>query len=268
MPTITIPLSLYPATSNFFQTVVNTSSIGGDTWANRWPGVISSSLSLSTGTTSSRIGVVVTVGGNISTIRFPNVGFDMSDYSLLTITGGRINFKHFATFATGLWGTAAGDSITLVSQRETVRGAAPAGTDYLDIYDGAVNGTEFTDTRLPISGLVANTDYSIEFNAACVAYLNTVAAKTDLSMTAFMGLVFGGMADDTDPSPLVYGVDNSLSLYPTYSVELDYTSSPVLINIGDAWKNVASAQVNATGVAWKYISDVNVNVGDDWKDIA
>ena len=55
-----------------------------------------------------------------------------------------------------------------------------------------------------------------------------------------------------------------------YSIYCDYTAAPsgtnMQVNVGDAWKDVASMQVNI-GDTWKAVAGAQVNIGDTWKTI-
>ena len=269
MPTITMPLTIGAAT-NYARTTSNFSTIDGDVWTNRVPGLISASLVSSTSLTRVDIRANANIYNLNSSIEVADIVFDMSLLGLVTITDARLYFTtSTASIKTGVWGTVPRDSITLVSQKETVRSSAPDGDNYLAIYDGAINGTELVNTRLSLSGMSPSTRYHFELNAAGVAYLNTVLTKANLEVYALFGIVYGGMVDAVDPSPLSAGVDNLITLVDDIYFELDYTvATGCSINIADVWKDIIGAQLNVTGAAWKAVSDIKINVGDDWKDRA
>ena len=268
MPTITVPLTI-GASIDYARTCRNSSSIGGDVWANRLPGLISATMSTFTSATSTRVSANVNIAGENASIEFTDIVFDMSLLGLVTITDARFYFKTGYSIHSGLWGTPLYDNLALVSQRETVRSSAPDGTNYLEIYDGAINGTEYGNNRLSISGLAAATEYSFTLNAAGVAYLNTVLTKANIQKYAIFGITMGGVVDGVNPEPLTYGSYNDVSLSDDMYFQLDYTAtSGCAVNIADVWKDIVGAQINTTGAAWKAVSDIQTNVGDDWKDRA
>lgn len=61
------------------------------------------------------------------------------------------------------------------------------------------------------------------------------------------------------------GYDNTtVSIYCTYSAAAAGTN--MQMNIGDTWKEIASAKINI-GDAWKAVASARINIGDSWKTI-
>ena len=268
MPTITVPITI-GAAIDYARTCRNSSPIGGDVWANRLPGLISATLSTSGSTTRTDVSANVNIADENTTIEFTDIVFDMSLLGLVTITAARFYFTTGYVLHSGLWGTPLYDNLALVSQLETTRSNAPDGDNYLAIYDGAINGTEYGNNRLSLSGMSAATAYSFTLNAAGVAYLNTILTKANLQKYAIFGITMGGVVDGVNPEPLTYGSYNDVSLSDDMYFELDYTTaSGCAVNIADVWKDIVGAQINTTGAAWKAVSDIQTNVGEDWKDRA
>ena len=114
------------------------------------------------------------------------------------------------------------------------------------------------------------------FNAAGIAYLNTVRTKTNFPDIARFGMAFVLDVLDNDPTltddeaevicVFKRQEDVTTSQRPTFN--MTYTPS-VLLNVGDVWKDVTDIQINV-GDTWKSIADaddIQINVGDDWKGL-
>jgi len=204
---------------------------------------------------------------------FIDIVVDLRAYSFVTFTSASITMQASnISMDETAWGTDLRNGIALVSQRETVRDHTVNAINYHEIYEGAVNGTEYA-SRIGQAACIAagNVTGNVTFtlNAAGISYLNSVKSKANLTGFALFGVVFGGQADNVTPTYL--GVNN-IHMFYTRNVRymtLNYTTGTtgMQINVGDAWKDATGGLINV-GDEWKGIDDIDLNVGDAWKNKA
>lgn len=201
--------------------------------------------------------------------------FDMSDYLMLGITSATLSMavKNSVT-STTLWATDAGNGIAICGQRETTRGTSIAVSNYQEVHAGAVAGTEYC-TRVPWSSLpgAGGGTQVWTFNAAGLAYLNSVNSKTYNKGYCFLGGVWGGIVDGLTPTsdgvnrvqrvdPLTFGGTTQATLSLGYS-----TSAPkVGTALAGSTRTILGSQISISNT-WRTIIGAQINIGDTWRTI-
>lgn len=188
------------------------------------------------------------------------VALDLTSYSSYTWTAATLEFTPSTVTNQSPWGSSNRDSVALCGQRETIRGQNTSAQDYYEIYYGS-NTREFA-SRLPISGMSVGVKSTFTFNAAGIAYLNSVSSKPNFPGIAYFGMLFGGNVDSATPT-WKSGFLATVRMDTTVVVNLTYASD-YKINVGNTWKDVTEVKVNV-GDSWKDVSEINLNVGDNWK---
>ena len=211
--------------------------------------------------------------GNIKSNSAINIGINLTDYDLVTFTGATLEWEcENSVTSTTLFATDAANGIALVGQRESVRGQNLNVTDYTEIMNAAVAGTEYA-TRIPWSGLpgAGGGTETWTFNANGVAYLNSVHNKAYNAGYAYLGLCWGGIVDGL--TPLSDGVNRTQRVDPkdnnndmTLTLTYTHSAQPVQINIGDYLRVATGAKINISN-AWKEVVEIKINIGDAWKDV-
>jgi len=198
-----------------------------------------------------------------------DIGFNLQDYSLLNVASATLAFRIASLSGTNDWATEAQGGLALVGQRESTRGVNAAVSDATEIHYSAINTGDIAN-RINYSDLVDGTWITFTFNAAGIAYLNTLSTKTYNPGYAYFGVVFGGVVDGVTPawnsaSRSVRFTDG-IVFPPTLTLNFTEGNAVGQINIGDSWKPIVGAQINQTGLAWSYVSDLNLNISDVWRD--
>ena len=201
---------------------------------------------------------------------------DLSDYSMLTCSGGSIwVWCSYHGYRDALWGAgSANNEWTLCMQNEDVRGLAPAYVNYQECIQGANGpGTTYSDARFDSTVDQANGGagqyLEFPFNAAGLAYINSLGTKTYMETTALFTIVPYGVVAGVAPT-WIDGSSRNRAQFSEVWVELEYddTAQTMQVNPGspDAWKNVQNSKINISG-SWRQIVEAKINIGDAWKDI-
>ena len=176
------------------------------------------------------------------------------------ITSGYIAmYMQYESSSGALWSTDSQRGIACIAIDESVKSGLTVSTT--EDYDA---------TRIPRSGLTAAGWKYWNFNAAGLAYLNSVPHKAVKTGSAWFGFVFGGQADNVTPTwvsvkdeQFIFYDANDAGYEPRIYLEIEPLCK---INIGDVWKNAWEAKINI-GDTWKTVQEIQVNVGDVWKDL-
>jgi len=191
-----------------------------------------------------------------------NIALDLSAYSGLTWTSATLEFTPSTLINQNVWGSSNRDSVALCGQRETIRGQNTSAQDYYEIYYGS-NTREFA-SRLPISGMSVGVKSTFTFNAAGIAYLNSVSSKPNFPGIAYLGMLFGGNVDSATPTWKSGTWMATVRMDTTVVFTLNYAST-YKVNVGNTWRDASEVKINV-GDSWKTVSGISVNVGDSWKD--
>ncbi len=177
---------------------------------------------------------------------------------------------------------AAGADMTITEMGVYINSATEAANMQLGIYSHN-SGADEPDVRLATSGdfakgtdagwKTASVSYSMSSGTTywLAVQCDSTATATfmDAEGTAGYRSVYSTIASTALPADWTGNTSGSsasliLAIYALYETESGETG--ILINIGDAWKDVSAMQINI-GDSWKAVAGAQINIGDAWKTI-